>query len=231
MTDALVTRRLAHQHAQAAKLEQRLVHLLAPLEPDVRACDVGCGTGALACALATHVAAVVGIDAARPAVEAARAAAPANCTFEVGDATSLPFRSGEFSLGGCLRVLHHVSRPDRVVAELARVTRAGGVVLIVDQLGSLDPNRAAAMHVFEQARDTSHELLLTDVEIRVLLDANNLLLRRAEITTESRELEAYLDLVGLEGANREHVWSLAQSLDLPPTYEVEVGWYVAQKPE
>jgi ubiquinone/menaquinone biosynthesis C-methylase UbiE len=231
VTDALVMRRLAHQHAQAAKLEERLVHLLAPLEPDVRACDVGCGTGALACALAPHVAAVVGIDAARTAVEAARAAAPANCRFEVGDATSLPFRSDEFSLGGCLRVLHHVPRPDRVVSELARVTRAGGTILIVDQLGSPDQNHAAAMHAFEQARDPSHELLLTDVEIRALLDTNNLWLRQAEITTEFRELEAYLDLVGLEGTSREHVRALAQSLDLPPTYEVEVCWYVAQKPE
>lgn len=229
MTDALVTRRLAHQHAQAAKLEQRLVELLAPLEPDVQACDVGCGTGALAYALAPHVATVVGVDAALPAVEAARAAAPANCTFEVGDATSLPFRRDDFSLGGCLRVLHHVARPDRVVSELARVTRVGGVVLIVDQLGSLDPSHAAAMHAFEQARDMSHELLLTDIEIRALLDVNNLFIRQAEITTESRELEPYLDLVGLEGANRDHVRSLAQSLDLPPSYEVEVGWYVAQK--
>jgi SAM-dependent methyltransferase len=229
VTDALVARRLDHQHAQAAKLEQRLVQLLAPLGPDLRACDVGCGTGALAYALAPHVAAVVGIDAAGPAVEAARAGAPANCTFEIGDATSLPFASDDFSLGGCLRVLHHVARPDRVVSELARVTRAGGTVLIVDQLGSPDPNQAAAVHAFERARDRSHERLLTDVEIRALLDANGLVLRHAEITTESRELEPYLDLVGLEGANRDHVRSLAQSLGLPPTYAVEVGWYVAQK--
>jgi ubiquinone/menaquinone biosynthesis C-methylase UbiE len=225
VNDSLVARRLSHQHEQAEKLERRLMTLLGPLGRDVRALDVGCGTGALACALAPHVAEVVGIDAALLSIEGARTAAPGNCVFEVGDATALRFPSDEFSLAGCLRVLHHVDRPDRVVSELARVTRVGGVVLVVDQLGSADPARAAAIHAFERARDASHERLLVDDEIRAMLETNGLAVSHAEITEESRELEWYLDLVGLEGARRDQVRSLAPG----PEFEVDIGWYVARK--
>ena len=47
---------------------------------------------------------------------AARQGAPPNCTFVEGDVTALPFPYGAFDLSGCLRVLHHVRRPELVVA-------------------------------------------------------------------------------------------------------------------
>jgi ubiquinone/menaquinone biosynthesis C-methylase UbiE len=224
VTGPLVELRLSHQRKRAEELERRLVTLLGPLGRDQRVLDAGCGTGALACALAPHVAEVVGVDASPLAIEGARTAAPGNCTFEVGDATALRFAGREFSLAGCLRVLHHVDRPDRVVSELARVTRVGGVVLVVDQLGSVDAGQAAASHAFERARDPSHERLLTDDEIRAMLETNELVVTNAELTRESRKLEPYLDLVGLEGEKREHARSLAPG----PEFEVDVGWYVAR---
>jgi ubiquinone/menaquinone biosynthesis C-methylase UbiE len=225
VTDALVARRLARQRDQAAELERRVIELLGPIAADARALDVGCGTGALASALAAHVGEVVGIDGAPSSIEAARGSAPANCAFEVGDATALRFAGDDFTVSGCLRVLHHVSRPDLVVSELARVTHGGGTILVVDQLGSVEPSVAAATHAFERARDRSHERLLTDAEIRMLFELSNLVVRQVEITTEARELEGYLDLVGLEGEKRDYVRSLAPG----PEYDVELGWYVAER--
>jgi len=104
------------------------------------------------------------------------------------------------------------------------VTRVGGVVLVVDQLGSVDPGHAAAIHAFERARDPSHTRLLADAEIRAMLETNGLAVTHAEFTTESRELEWYLDLVGLEGVKRDRARSLAPG----PVFEVDVGWYVAR---
>ena len=143
----------------------------------------------------------------------------------LGDATALPFPYGDFDLVGCLRVLHHVRRPELVVAELARVTRRGGRILIADQLGDVDPLRSLERDRFERARDASHQRLLPDADIRGFLEANELVVSANEIVREHRDLTRYLDLVGLEGEERERLERMA-----PASSEVEIGWYVARKP-
>ena len=100
-------------------------------------------------------------------------------------------------------MLHHVHRPELVVAELARVTRRGGRILLVDQLGDVDPMRSLELDRFERARDPAHARLLPDADIRGYLEANDLVVSANEIVRERRDMETYLDLVGLEGEERE----------------------------
>jgi ubiquinone/menaquinone biosynthesis C-methylase UbiE len=219
-----VERRRALRESRHESLEALVVELLAPFAGDDRALDVGCGTGALAYALAPHVGEVVGVDESEAYVEAARSGAPANCTFMVGDATALPFPYGDFDLVGCLRVLHHVRRPELVVSELARVARPGGSILLADQLGDVDPIRSLELDRFERARDPSHTRLLPDADIRGYLDANDLVVIANRVVREHREMEEYLDVVALEGEERERVARMA-----PASYDVELGWYVAVK--
>lgn len=217
--------RRALQEERHADLVDRLTGLLAPLTGEERVLDVGCGTGALAYALAPLVGEVVGVDASEEYLAAAREHAPPGCTFVLGDAEALPFPYGDFDLVGCLRVLHHVRRPELVVSEMARVTRRGGRLLVVDQLGDVDPMRSLELDRFERARDPSHTRLLPDADVRGYLDANDLVVSRNEIVSEHRDRERYLDVAGLEGEARERVARMA-----PPVYDVEVGWYVARKP-
>jgi ubiquinone/menaquinone biosynthesis C-methylase UbiE len=219
-----VEHRRALQEERHADLEARVRRLLAPLGGNERALDVGCGTGALAYALAPLVGEVVGVDSSEEYVASARAHAPAGCTFVVGDAESLDFLYGDFDLVGCLRVLHHVRRPELVVSELARVTQPGGRILLVDQLGDVDPIRSLELDRFERVRDPTHTRLLPDADIRGYLDANDLTVVANEVLREHREMEQYLDLVGLEGEARERVARMA-----PKSYDVELGWYVAVK--
>jgi SAM-dependent methyltransferase len=217
--------RVALQEERAAELAERVARLLAPLTGEERALDAGCGAGALAFALAPLVREVAGVDSSAALLAAARERAPANCTFVEGDVTALPFEYGSFDLAGCARVLHHVHRPELVVSELARVTRPGGRILVVDQLGSMDPMAVIEMDRFERARDPSHERLLPDGDIRALLEANDLVVLANQVVRERREIERYLDLVGAEGEERERLRHMAPA----PVYDVEVGWYVARK--
>ena len=161
----------------------------------------------------------------RTSIAAGRELAPPNCELVVGDATALPFEYGSFDIAGCMRVLHHARRPELVVSELARVTRPGGRILLVDQLGFVDPVVSAETDRFEHARDPSHTRLLPDQDIRAILDANDLEVLTNEIAQEQRNLERYLDLVGLEGDERRRVSGMAPGA----VYEVEIGWYVARK--
>ena len=224
MSDRAEHRR-SFQAERHDELVTRVRRLLAPFRGDERVLDVGCGTGALAYALAPLVGEVVGVDSSEEYLAVAREHAPPGCTFVAGDAEALPFPYGDFDLVGCLRVLHHVRRPELVVGEIARVTRPGGRILLADQLGDVDPIRSLEQDRFERARDPSHTRLLPDADIRGFLDANDLVVTSNEIVRERREMGRYLDLVGLEGEERDRVARMA-----PPVFEVEMGWYVARKP-
>jgi SAM-dependent methyltransferase len=62
------------------------------------------------------------------------------------DATSLPFPDGTFSAGVCFTMLHHVPTvelQDRLLAELVRVVRPGGLVIGSDSVASTE---LAALH-------------------------------------------------------------------------------------
>jgi len=210
----------ALQTERAARLAERLDDLLT-LGGDERAIDVGAGTGALAFVLAPRVREVVAVDRDEAMVERARELAPANAEVMLGDAEQLPFESFSFDLAVCARVLHHTPRPELAVAELARVTRPGGTILVVDQLAPVDPLAAFELNRFERVRDPSTTRVLSDGDLRSLFDANGLVLRRDLVLREPRDLERYLDLAGCEGFDRERARSL-----VPAGYESVTGWYV-----
>jgi SAM-dependent methyltransferase len=218
--------RLALQEARASDLAVRVRRLLGPFDGTEAVLDAGCGTGALAFALAPHAAEVVGVDTREDYLEAGRAAAPENVRFLEGDVTALPFGYASFDLACCHRVLHHVRRPELAVSELARVTRAGGRLFIVDQLGSVDPLHTLELDRFERLRDATHQRLLPDGDVRGYLDANDLVLLSSEVTRERIDLEQRLELAGMSEEDRERIRGPGPA----DPYDVEIGWYVARKP-
>jgi ubiquinone/menaquinone biosynthesis C-methylase UbiE len=139
--------------------------------------------------------------------------------------TRLPFERASFDFVGTLRTLHHVQRPEAAVGELVRVTRPGGIMLVVNQISPNDPLLAFELNRFEQVRDPTHERALADVDFRQLFEMNGLVLRRAEIAEEPRDLDPYLDLAGCEGEARERARALA-----PTGYTAGVAWYLLRRP-
>lgn len=105
----------------------------AALQPGERVLDVACGTGLIARLAAAAVGprgTVTGLDLAPDMIDVARAVSPPTVDWHVGDATSLPFADGAFDVALCQLGLMFL--PDRraAVAEMRRVTGAGGRVVV-----------------------------------------------------------------------------------------------------
>ncbi len=194
---------------------------------DERVLDVGTGTGALALTLAPHVREVVAVDVDADRLEQARTLADGYSNVEVreADAAHLPFELGEFDLVCERAVLHHVPRPELVLAEMTRVARPGGHIFVIDQLAPIDPLVALELDRFERARHPAHTRLLSDGDLRAFFEMNNLVLLRSRVETSSRALGPYFDLAGCEGASREEARRLAPG----DPYTAELGWYLLRR--
>jgi SAM-dependent methyltransferase len=95
--------------------------------------------------------------------------------------TDLPFERGTFDLVATLDALHHIRRPELAVAELARVTRIGGRLLVADQVAPIDPLTAIDLDRAARERDPAHTRFLPDADMRGFFDSNGLVLLRSEV--------------------------------------------------
>jgi SAM-dependent methyltransferase len=97
--------------------------------PGARLLDVACGSGQLGLIAARRGAKVTGCDIATNSILAAReraAAAGLDARFDEGDAEDLPYPAASFDVVTSLYGAMFAPRPERVAAELLRVTTPGG---------------------------------------------------------------------------------------------------------
>jgi SAM-dependent methyltransferase len=185
------------QDERAAALADRVRTFLAATG-DEHALDVGCGAGALALALAPIVADVVGIDRVPELLALGRERAPANVAFVEGDAEALPFADESFDRVLSVFGVMFAPRQKVAAAELARVCRPGGSVVVANWtpggfFGHVFASMAA--HLPPAAGVDSPALWGDERHIRKLLGGQLLLaqeLRHVDIRPPSRDAMAAL---------------------------------------
>jgi SAM-dependent methyltransferase len=121
----------------ARHLESSALEFLAriPIEPGTRVLDVACGSGQAALPAARAGADVTGIDISPKSIEEARARARAEglgIQFDEGDVEMLPYKDASFDLVISLIGAMFAPRPERVAAELLRVCRPGGRIVMAN---------------------------------------------------------------------------------------------------
>jgi len=102
---------------------------------DSRLLDVACGTGHIAIPAARSGVKVIGIDLATNLLEQARTRAAKEglvVQFDEGDAEQLPYPDASFDTVVSMLGAMFAPRPDRVAAELTRVCRPGGRIIMVN---------------------------------------------------------------------------------------------------
>jgi ubiquinone/menaquinone biosynthesis C-methylase UbiE len=108
------------------------------LKPGEAVLEVGCGPGSDILELVEVVGPagrLVGLDASEVMIAEARRRADASrapVTFEIGDVHTLPFPDGIFDVCRAARLLEHVPDAGPALAEMARVTRTGGRIVVFD---------------------------------------------------------------------------------------------------
>jgi ubiquinone/menaquinone biosynthesis C-methylase UbiE len=129
------------------------------------ALDVATGGGQTAAALAGWAGRVVASDLSPEMLLEARTLVREkglrNVSFVAGDAESLPFRDGAFDRVACRVAPHHFPDLPAALAEMARVTKPGGLVGVVDSVVPEDPALDAFLNGVERVRDPSHVRSLT----------------------------------------------------------------------
>jgi len=95
--------------------------------------DAGCGNGLAERHLAGRFGALHAVDASAAMIEEARRIAPA-ADYAVADAFAMPYADATFDAVTAICVFHHIApaRQAALVCELSRVTRPGGLVIIME---------------------------------------------------------------------------------------------------
>jgi ubiquinone/menaquinone biosynthesis C-methylase UbiE len=161
------------------------------LAPDLDVLDVACGPGILACALAGRARSVTGVDITPAMIEQARIRQTdmglANMAWRIGNAMALPFGDASFDRVTTRYSFHHMTNPAAVLAEMKRVCRPGGRIVVIDATPS--PETQGAYDTMETLRDPSHTSALTLAQLRAIGSGAGL----REVLIDGYRLEARLD--------------------------------------
>jgi SAM-dependent methyltransferase len=124
-----------HPGIWSTTLEQKMrpfyegtLDALGPLS-GLRLIDVGCGAGQAAADAAARGATVSGLDASAPLLEVAKGRTPSG-DFRQGDIEELPYPEDSFDVVTAFNSVQYAVDPASAVAELARICRSGGRVVI-----------------------------------------------------------------------------------------------------
>jgi len=155
-TAAAYTTSAGHGDASAlGKLVQ-----MADAKPTDRVLDIATGAGHTALAFASQAGEVIAYDLTeamlRETEKNARARDLSNVTTRQGPAEMLPFPDSSFEITVVRLASHHFADNAQAVREMARVTREGGRVVVVDNYGPEDDALDAELQHVETLRDASH---------------------------------------------------------------------------
>jgi SAM-dependent methyltransferase len=141
-------------------------------QPHEAMIDLACGPGTVVAAFAPYVRRAVGVDATEAMLDEARRIAREkrrdNVEWRAASVYELPFPDDAFDIVTCRFAFHHLQEPARAFAEMVRVCRSGGRIVLCDGVAPADATKAAAFNATERFRDPSTASFLPLSTLRAL---------------------------------------------------------------
>lgn len=172
------------------------VSRIAPVKTDA-VLEVAAGTCACGRAIAPYVAGVVCLDMTPAMLAVGRAEAEKagldNMTFVLGDAAELPLPDGGFDVVLSRLAFHHFPDTEHPFAEMVRVLRPDGRLVLIDMEAAETPLRETEDRI-EQMRDASHVRNLSRAEMRALYERHGLRVECCEAAHIPVDLQSWMEL-------------------------------------
>jgi ubiquinone/menaquinone biosynthesis C-methylase UbiE len=183
------------RHAHSNNDLLQLMTECAGVRPEDTVLDIACGPGIVSCFFARQAAHVTGLDIVPAMLERAQRLQAErqldNIDWRLGQSTTLPFANDSFDRVVTRFSFHHYLEPAAAIAEMKRVCKPGGTVLVAD-VAPREQVQDRFNH-WEILRDPSHTRALTQAELEALGEETGMqLLRRANfrLATDLEELLA-----------------------------------------
>jgi SAM-dependent methyltransferase len=176
--------------------------------PGERGLDVACGPGLVAAALAAAGVRTTGVDLT---LEMLRRFPPSGPPRVCALADRLPFGEARFDLVVCRNSLHHFLDPEPIAAEMARVLRPGGRLVIEDMVASEDLRERDAQEVIERLRDPAHARTLPRSEMLAIGRAAGLCFDGEEPRPLTIDFDEWIDRPAAPLAARERARGLMEA--------------------
>lgn len=158
--------------------------------------DVAAGPGLVATAFAKVAKHVECLDLTPAMLAQAEQQALANerlnMSFREGDAMHLPYDDNHFDIVITRYSFHHFLAPDRALAEMIRVCKPGGSVVVADV--TIEPLHSERYNYIERLRDSSHVRALSTEEMNTLFSQPAFKSSTASGYTVTVELEKQLSV-------------------------------------
>lgn len=194
-------------HARGADLD--IVLALSRPRPDFAVLDVATGAGHTACALASHVQSVVAVDLAAAMIERTLELAGRrrlqNVTARVMDAENLDFADFSFDLVTCRIAAHHFLDIEAALAEMARVLKPGGALVLEDSMAPDSPALDYFINALEKARDRTHVRSYSLCRWLQLVEGAGLAVVHKEVFRKRHIIQDWLDHAGADDDSRRAV--------------------------
>src|SRR5690606_23408288 len=101
----------------------------------------------------------------------------------------------------CRLVLNHVRKPERIIREVMRILRPGGVLILAELLGVDNPVKRATQNAIEERRNPAHVAARGTEQYNKLLTDAGMQIEAKEVVSFERELEEWLAIYHADRAD------------------------------